>query len=391
MDLFLRLIFFPIAIWFVTGEVFAQHASETIRLPLKARIDESVLVSTMDNGSLYFLNLYSKGKNRYLYRYRQNEKIDSLCFDTSKRLRKLFNERIDDLVVKDDTVVVVTNDHIYQLINNKNYLKFRSVINNVQSFKGAECIGDNVLLHVCYPFHPAEKRLHNLWARYSMKTGTIEQDFVPSIDNSRFGNLVNSWVTSYKGLVAQASTWEYKVHFYNDRFQLVDSMIFEDEIVKKIPKKAIDTFLLDSKEGVGKFRTFESQNFSRIRKVYLLDSTHLLVLIKMKEADGLENKVLVELIEKKNGTWKKIHSSMEDLWYVDGQAYNDSTVVYAGMYQNFFPINVSDGRVMRLFCPYVPKVVTSSFNRKKDIGDYITNSKEYFYGLEIFDFNNFLK
>jgi hypothetical protein len=243
-------------------------------------------------------------------------------------------------------------------------------------------IGKNLLLQVCYQFHPQDQIETNRWAVLDMNKKEIINVFEPNFDNSKFGFSVNSWVSTHEGIIAHASSYSYKVHFFDTLFQLVDSVVL-DEKMFQINPEIIDKMNLMGKDNIAQFIDYADEHFSRIQKIFLLDSTHLLVFSKLANADSLSaHKGRIDLWVKQQKVWTLMEKSFGDIMFEKGSSYQSEKDFFGFLFQNVYSINVYQKQLISIVFPYYPIVNTNSFDYDKDINHYFKNESEFHYGLQ---------
>lgn len=371
---------------FIVGKTHCQNQVTYAATPLEltGNLQKGFITSYSSSNTVYFVDKYPGKEQRVLYSIDQQNKLDSSSFIKSKHLKKFKTERVMSFVVKQDKLLVLTNGAIYQFSKTtSNNWKYEASTTNKYGFYSMLDVGEELLLEVCYPFHNSSGKADNLWAKYDLKTNTITSFHTPEIDNSLFACFVNSWISTSNGIIAHASTSTYHIGFYNADFKLIDSIVCDSAYVSSIARSEVDHFDLDSKEGVSEFSSFDKKTYSRIRKIFLMDSTHLVVLIRKKEVeDGLDK---LDFWEKEQGKWHLSSSQNVDLMYKKGQPYNDSIFSMNGLYQNMQSLTIVNHSIVRIFCPFY-HLNTESFDRKKDIDAKIGGNSTINYGMERFTF-----
>ncbi|MNY17119.1 hypothetical protein D3C86_1504180 [compost metagenome] len=245
-----------------------------------------------------------------------------------------------------------------------------------------ERLGNNFLLYVCYPFHPLDQKETNVWAKLDLSKQEIVDVHFPEIDNTKFGNLVNSWVSTCEGTIAHASSSEYKVIFYDENYLRVDSIVMNSDTLFRVDMDFLEQFDLRSKTGISKFMESDAQKLTRIRKVFLLDNNQLAVLSKLsKDLSPPYGKARLDVWEKNPDGWKLKSQVLGDDMYRDGEVYNEQHVFLGNLYQNVFDLKISNGQIYSVSFPYYPKVITEGFDRGKDIDSYFKDSTGFYYGL----------
>jgi hypothetical protein len=112
------------------------------------------------------------------------------------------------------------------------------------------------------------------------------------------------------------------------------------------------------------------------------------VVIKLKETEqNGKSAIRIDVLEKQNFSWEIIDSKMGHTFFQNGMAYDNDNICYGGLYQNVSGLMIMDNSIVRVTSPYYPKVNTNSFDRKKDIEQYISDFSNLVYGIEKFYFS----
>lgn len=368
---------------------FAQElTSNSIKLCQTGGLRSGKILSYIENELIYFTPaIVDKASSRFLHVIDKNGlKHDSISIKDKKR-RGIGVTHLVQFAVLGKSLVILTSDLIYFYRREGKSFVFESSIKNSYSFSGLEQLGNDFLLYVCYPFHPLDQKETNVWAKLDLSKQEITNVHFPEIDNTKFGNLVNSWVSVYEGTIAHASSSEYKVVFYDANYLRLDSIVMSFDTLFRVDKNFVDQFDLRSKTGISEFMESDSQKLTRIRKVFLLDNQHLLVISKLsKEVSAPHGKARLDMWEKNSDGWKMKSQIFGDDMYRDGAMYDSQHPFLGNLYQNVFDLKVSNGQIYCVSFPYYPKVITESFDREKNIDLYLKDVTEFNYGLEKFVF-----
>lgn len=370
---------------------FAQALTSTSKkLSQTGGLRSGKILSCIENELIYFTPaIVDKASNRFLYVIDTNGlKQDSISIKDKKK-KGIGIAHLVQFAVLGKSLIILTSDLIYFYRQEGNSFVFERSVKNSYHFSGMERLGNDFLLYVCYPFHPLDQRETNVWAKLDLSKQEITDVHFPEIDNTKFGNLVNSWVSVYGGTIAHASSSEYKVVFYDSNYSRLDSIVMSSDTLFRVDENFLDQFDLRSKDGISKFMESDSQKLTRIRKVFLLDNQHLLVISKLsKEVSSPHGKARLDVWEKNSDAWNLKNQIFGDDMFRDGEVYDDKHVFLGNLYQNVFDLRVNNGRVYCVSFPYYPKVITESFDRVKDIDTYFKDSTEFYYGLEKFVFGS---
>ena len=384
----------PIILLLVLFTCWRNSFSQTLvsslkQIPQTGNLNSGNILSCIDDGTIYFTPTNSQTSERIIFAIG----LDGLQKESLKIKQKgkkgLKNERIVQFAILGDKLIVLSNVSIHFYHRSGNQFVWDKSIKNEYSFSGMERLGNNFLLHVCYPFHPLDQKETNVWAKLDLSKKEIADVHFPEIDNTKFGNLVNSWVSVYEGTIAHASSSEYKVVFYDLNYSRLDSIVMSSDTIFRVDKGFLEQFDLRSKTGISKFMESDSQKLTRIRKVFLLDSQHLLVISKLsKEVSSPYGKARLDMWEKNSDGWVLKNQLFGDDMFRDGEVYDELHPFLGNLYQNVFDLRISNGQIYCVSFPYYPKVITESFDRIKDIDVYFKDSTEFYYGLERFVFGS---
>ncbi|MNK05511.1 hypothetical protein D3C87_233940 [compost metagenome] len=357
--------------------------SSSKKLSQSGGLRSGKILSYIENELIYFTPAtVDKASDRFIYVIDLNGlKQDSISIQDKKR-KGIGLAHVVQFAVSGKSLVILSSDLIYFYRRVGRSFVFERSIKNTYSFSGMERLGNNFLLYVCYPFHPLDQKETNVWAKLDLSKQEIVDVHFPEIDNTKFGNLVNSWVSTCEGTIAHASSSEYKVIFYDENYLRVDSIVMNSDTLFRVDMDFLEQFDLRSKTGISKFMESDAQKLTRIRKVFLLDNNQLAVLSKLsKDLSPPYGKARLDVWEKNPDGWKLKSQVLGDDMYRDGEVYNEQHVFLGNLYQNVFDLKISNGQIYSVSFPYYPKVITEGFDRGKDIDSYFKDSTGFYYGL----------
>lgn len=363
--------------------------SESKVLSVTAGLRSGNILSSIDNGLIYFTPTFVSEKSaRFIYVIDKSGLFRDSIVINEKNKKGIGTERIVQFSISDNLLVVLCPEQIYFYNKIGNSFFFDRSIKNSYSFSGLERLGNGLLLYVCYPFHPLDQKETNVWAKINLSKKVIEEIHIPEIDNTQFGYFVNSWVSTFDTTIAHASTTEYKIVFYNEFYQPFDSIV-RNEGLFGIDTISVNNRSLYSKEGIADFMKLDDEKFTRIRKIFMLDDKHLLVLSKLsKETSFSHFKTRLDIWEKNLDGWKIKNQVLGDDMYIKGGVYDEQHLFLGNLFQNVYDLRISEGNVYCVSFPYYPKVITESFDKEKDIDAFFKGVTEFKYGLEKFTFGN---
>ncbi|MEO9257661.1 MAG: hypothetical protein ABI207_04725, partial [Crocinitomicaceae bacterium] len=240
---------------------------------------------------------------------------------------------------------------------------FHGFIKNEYYFNTSINFMDKIFLQVCYNFHPEDAPYKNVWAIFNPKTLVFEKINILSDNNILFGSFVNSWVDVCGAKICYAQSSSYKITIHNDNFEVIDSIStnelhVNEQYIEKIKQR---DFL--SKDAISKLSQEDDSLLTRIRKVYFLNDSCVMVLLKLA---GKEE-VRADYWQKTNHSWNRVFQDYSSIWFEEGQKYSDNQITYGDFYQNVYGFNY-DGKLhyFKSYFPFTPIVNTMSFNRDKD-------------------------
>lgn len=361
--------------------------SEVQRIPVTGNLNSGNILSYIEGETIYFMPMYTDAPERVVFSVGLDGAVKESFTIRQKGKKGLGNERIVSFAVSGTKLIVLSGSsiHFYER-SGKHYVVEKS-IKNPYSFSGIERLGNSFLLHVCYPFHPLDQKETSVWAKLDLAKQEVVDVHFPEIDNTKFGNLVNSWVSTYEGTIAHASSKEYKIVFYDANYSRVDSIELQSDTLFRVDMGFVEQFDLRSKTGISQFMESDAQKLTRIRKVFLLDDRHLVVLSRLsKEVSPPGGKARLDFWEKDTSGWKIKSQVLGDDMYQEGERYDEQHVFLGNLYQNVFDLRISNGQIYSVSFPYYPKVITESFDRERDMDGVLKDATEYYYGLEKFVF-----
>lgn len=353
-------------------------------IPQTGNLNSGNILSCVEEETIYFTPTYIQTSDRTIFAVGLDGSLKESVIIKQKGKKGLKNERIIQFEILENKLIILSNASIHFYRRSGNQFVLEKSIKNQYSFSGMNRLGRNLLLHVCYPFHPLDQEETNVWAKLDLSKQEITEIHSPVIDNTKFGCFVNSWVSTFGTTIAHASTSEYKIVFYNEFYKPVDSIV-ENEKYFGIDTIIVNKLKLQSKEAISNFMNLDEEKFTRIRKIFMLDDNHLLVLSKLSQSVSPPNgKARMDFWVKGLKGWEKKNQVFGDDIYRKGEVYDEQHPFLGNIYQNIYSICVEGGKLYSVSFPFYPKVVTQSFDMSKDIDSYFKDKSEFYYGLENF-------
>ena len=342
------------------------------------------IISCSENNMIYFTDRGAvKNGTRNIYSYDIiNEKFQVAEVINSKQTKLLFTDYIFSILVVKNLGFILNDEYIYSFTirNNKWYLKNRQknlkFYNTILPLNEREC-----LLYVNYNFHPMDAKDRHVWAKYNIINDSITAITKMADHNVSFTHYVNSYISVYKGLIAYCNTTEYQVRFYDDNFKTVDSICTKELDQNKIHLS--NHWALESKDAIIAFQKLDDSTLTRLQKIFLVDSSTLLVLKKIPKPNQFE----FDLWQKTNGKWSLIQNEKTPGFYVNGEKYTSENQRCFDIFGNMYGIEIKDKSFYFLYYPFQSRIITDSYNRKKDYDEPMNErvrSDELYYGVSKF-------
>jgi hypothetical protein len=289
---------------------------------------------------------------------------DSFRLDTGKKGRNILSERIESFSVSGNKFVFVCNAHIF-VFEKQRAKGVRCIAKMENSYSFTKCLrlGEKVLLYTCYNYHPEDVPNKHVWAILNIQTNAIEQIKIQPDDNAIFAAFVNSWIDTYNSKIAYAQTDEYRITILNEKFAPIDSIkTSEFDSNREYTETLREKYYL-SKDAIRNLQLVDDSLLTRIRKVYLLNDSTVMALIKLPKQKGIR----VDYWRKSQGSWNRICQDSTPTWYVDGETYSGDRITYTDFYQNVYDLPyVSNNEFYLMYYPYIPTITTSNFDKDAD-------------------------
>lgn len=338
---------------------------------------------------IYFIpesSSQSAKKDRYLYVTSITKKTsDSLLLKHDKKTKSFLNERVLSLQVIQEKLIIVTDPTILIYTKNGKQFRFLRAVKNTYSFNKILPLNQQTsLLYVNYNFHPVDSPNRHVWAKFNLNTFEIEQSTLMPEDDVLFTHFTNSWITTYKGLIAHARSSKYTIYFYNSNFQKTDSIHSNrlDSTVITMKALKLEQYNTYSKEAIAMIMQKDGESLDRIQQAFLLDSTHVLVVVKLKN----RRKNQYDLWVKTNSKWSLSKSEVNSNFYDIGKPYTLDNQPLNVFYANANAL-LYDGKTnfQIIYFPYMKAIETASYDDAKDYEAYqneMVRKGELFYGLK---------
>ncbi|MBS1650983.1 MAG: hypothetical protein JSU07_03145 [Bacteroidetes bacterium] len=380
----LVVVFFILPLFYFTQNTFITEL-ENINTDIKADPSVSKTISYFYENSIYFLNPdYNDGKELLIYSY-------NLSFDKVKRnirikntkvIYKLFSQRIFSFAIQNDLLIILTDPSIFIFKIEGDYAKNLKVIKNQKAaFNKIKLLNNNeFLLYVYYNFHPMDAPIKHVWAKFNTDKLVIENMVEHNDEEAVYSHMINEWVSTYKGVIAHSSTLKYNIQFFNSKFEAIDSITSNklDNNKKLLP--FIPT-TVSSKEDIRELMKKDDSLLTRIQKIFLLDSSTLMVMLKLPKTRDCE----FDLWKKKENKWHFYKTEKLETFYKTNQAYNNSNNKLNALYGNSNAVCIGKNQMIYvIYTPFINDIITDDFNLNKDynekINKMIREDKTY-YGL----------
>ena len=317
--------------------------------------------STYSDSTLFFTTEQSIDHKRVIYCYDlASEKQSTLTIPKTRKYKSFFDERILSFSICGSMYVFVCNNTLFILRRIKgNKLQFVAKIKNEYNFMQSHTIGKNVMVSVCYNFHPEDATYKHVWAIINLTENRLSQVTIQSDENALFGSFVNNWINVSDSKIAYARASEYTITIHDDQFKQLDSIKTTELDGNKRYIQQFKEENLYSKDAIFHLKQLDDSLLTRIRKVYFLNDTTILALIKLAGKKELR----ADYWLKSNGNWTRLDQDYSSIWYVEGKTYSNDQMIYADFYQNTFGFSYSgDNQFPLVYFPYIPAISTTNFN-----------------------------
>lgn len=306
----------------------------------------------------------------------------SVQIKKNKSTTSLFGRSILALSVQGDKFYVLNSSYLNILKKTGDQLVFIRAIENKPGYTTIHQLGENaLLLSVNYNFHPMDEAHKHTWAKFDLTNDSLHPEIYRDENNARFSYFVNGWLTTYKGMIAYSNTTDYKIRFYHSDFLLQDSIVADDF---KSNSQAMHLLPLGneySTDEMKKIRAADDTLLNRIEKIFLVDSSTLLITIRRPKSKTYR----FDLWQKKQGKWQRVNSQLVESSYVENARYTSENNAIQGFFGNHaIVVSGQNGAFYNYYFPFRENVISDSFNMQKDIVDptnELTRKNQLFYGV----------
>lgn len=341
------------------------------------------LTSSILDNTLYFTTLNEiPGKLRWIYTYNLSSgKQDSISIKSTKETKQLFEKRLFSMEVMEHTIVLMNDIYVYVFNLNRGKAKFEYSLKLEKKFNQVFKLNDTeLLLYVNYNFHPKSSVEKHVWAKLDLKSRTISPFKRMEESNNRFSSLNNRWISVYNGLIAHAQTTDYKISLYDSNFNLKDSIISDKLESNKKALSRLNPVYDYSRDEVMRDMRMDDSSLTRIQKIFLLDSTHLMVMLKLPKTFKCE----FDLWEKNANGWSIKKTERLSGFYEESQKYTPDQQPVLGLFGNISGISYNNHEFYFVYYPFMENIKSESFNRKKDYDEPsndLVRKGELYYGI----------
>lgn len=355
-------------------------------VPIKNNSDKRLfaipIIASNDKKTLYYTFKIPDDQNKTItiYSYSLNGEGNKFHIDNTNETKSIFEHNIFSILINDNKLVLINDEKVYTFLIEYKKLKLVKVQKNPKSYKNIYKLNDNeCLLYQNYNFHPLDQLEKHVWAKYYLKNDSISEHIQMSEENIKFSARSNAWISVYKGLIAYSNTTEYLIRLYNSDFKLVDSIKSNELDSNLFFKKNLP--IEHSKESLYKLIKIDDSLFTRIDKIFLCDSNHLLSVIKLRNKFKPLNYRL-DMWEKKNGIWEKKNQEYIEGFYSNGLKYDENNQPLRGIIGSYCAIQIIDKEFYFIEYPYIKECYTDSFDRnvdyEKTLNDMVKTKQFYF-------------
>ena len=356
--------------------IIKSDASASMDKIISCSYDDEIYFTTQSNyRSLNYRCIYILNNNK--------SSLDSITIFRNNKTKDFFEERFFSFAIVKNKIVLLTDPHIVTLTFKKNKIEEISSIKNEKFFNTVKLLDDNYLfLYINYNFHPFDSPDKHVWAKLNLKSNKIEDLKKMNEENSIFSHFVNNWVSVYKNEIAYSMTSKYKIYLFNKNFELYDSIISNKLDSNQIFLNSLKLKNNYSKDDINEIMKKDAEFLKRIQKIFLLDSTHLLVMLKLPKTSNCE----FDLWVKKNGSWSINKTSIINNSYVANQFYDEKNTLFDAFFGNVNGIVYKGNfEFSTIYFPYLENIKTNSFNINTDYNEKINNlvkKNELYYGIK---------
>ncbi len=363
--------------------VLKQLSNQSLQVKSDVVTSMRKIFSSNLNDTIFFTpqNFCSYGKVAKVYRYiiTQN-KIDSLQFKLNKKIKKHFKYSSKSICATKDLFFILNDENIVVFKYNSLKLELLKVIPNEKSFNKAKLLDPTTLfLYVNYDYHPMDEPDKHTWGKLNLQTLTIESTKKMPDDNVMFSYFVHDWFSIYKGEIAYANTSKYKITFFDKNFNKTDSIISNalDSNQQLISKFKFKNDY--SKDAVELLMKEDRAKLKRIEKITLLDSTNLLVILKLPKIQDCQ----FDIWKKTQNTWKLTHSEIVKSSYEKGKPYTNANTPRFGLFGNTNGVSYhSNGVFSVIYFPFMNAIETPSYDMERDfngaLNELVKTNRLYF-------------
>lgn len=337
--------------------------------------DHAKIYTTTANGAM--------GGTLSIYEYDLTQHAaSSFTIKKNKTNGSIFGSMILAISVQGDKLYILNSNYLHILKKEGSHLNLYKSLANTASFNTIHKLGKNqLLLSVNYNFHPSDEPHKHTWAKLNINTDSLYPESYREEDNAKFSYFTNSWLSTYKGLIAYSKTSEYVIKFHDDNFAVIDSINTHDFDSNQALAKFVPDGNEYSADNMKRIGTASDTLLHRIEKIFLIDSTKLLVTIKQPRSNYYRFDIWV----KNDKEWKRSVSRQLESNYLPYKRYTDDNNQIHGFYGNH-AIIVSDEKkhFYNYYYPYRNNIVTESFNMEKDLIEPLndlTRKNQLYFGI----------
>ncbi len=313
-----------------------------------------------------------------------NKSLKTITIKKTKDNKMFFNQYIDAIAFLGNKLVTLNYKYIFTFvkINDAEY-KLSKVIKNDGSFNRLFALTPKeVLCYVNYHFHPLDEANMHTWAKLNITNDSLGAEKHMDDGNVLFSYFVNSWLSTYKGLIAYSHTTDYSINFYNDKLEIIDSIRSNKLDQNKVKLYSLPDGSGHSVDDMNAISKADDTLLNRIQKIYLLDSTHLLLTVKQAKTKHY----IFDLWQKTEKGWIIKKSSDLPSYYEDGKEYTGANNSVTGFFGNFDGfVYAGNNDFYFFYYPFMENVISKSYNSQVDYFDKeneLARKKELYYGIK---------
>lgn len=371
--------------FFSQNSLFSIEYGQKLDVKPPSNFQDKIISCAFEKKIFYLsANNYSSSKTRIINCYNTvNKELSNYILKPEKNTKALASEPVYSLHFNSSNSIILTDAFFYFFSISKNKeLVFIKKIKNDKFYNQLIPLQDRVILaYINYNFHPFDSPDKHVWAKIDMVKLEIGATKKMDEENALFSHYTNSWISSFKGKIIYANTLNYTIKFFDQNFNIIDSIVTDKLSANLKYKNLFDDNTNNSKDEIIEVLQKDDSCFTRIQKVFFLNESSILVMLKLPKTKAFE----YDLWRKKDATWVLDYTAKEFGFFQENQEYNLKNQPVNTLLGNMSGLQLIEGEFFAIEYPYYSPIVTKSFNRESDydaiINESILQNKAY-YGVK---------